>query len=219
MLRVQFLARPPQTFHETNIRPPTAFLSSRPDAPDDGPEEHGLLATLDEERVPLLLENVILPGPPGLPQLFGAGFQSAAQLREKLVACRRVVAEEYTRTYFDRMTESEIVKTRAEFARASFFEDVCAASAFFVPQGFYDLVLSRGPGTPPREPVVLFDDWRGFSTAACREMTRAVVNGELRNLLLLDARVCVTYHVRTDDAEALTKCLTDELGTETFADD
>ena len=146
-----------KTFHETNIRPPTAFFPSKTDADDDPTEERSILATLDAEKVPLLLENVILPGPPGLPQLFSAGFQSAAQLREKLVACRRVVAESYSRTYFGKSDES-----KAEFARASFFEDVCAASAFFVPQGLYDLVLCRGPGSAPREPVELYDDWRGI---------------------------------------------------------
>lgn len=50
-------------------------------------------------------------------------------------------------------------------------------------------------------------------------MACAVVNGELHNLLLLDAQVCVTYHVRTDDAEALTRYLGEELQTEAFADE
>lgn len=132
-----------------------------------------------------------------------------------------MVAEGYSRTYFSRYaeseTESEKVKIRAEFARSSFFEDVCAASAFFVPQGLYDLVLCRGPGTPPREPVELFDDWRGLPERTCAEMAKAIVNGELQNLLLLDARVCVTYHVRVDDAEALTRALA-ERRTEAFAE-
>ena len=163
---------------------------------------------------------MVLPGPPGLPQLFGAAFQSAAQLREKLVACRRVVAENYSREYFSQSTSASTTKpSHLEYIGASFFEDVCAASVFFVPQGLYDLVLCRGPGTAPREPVELFDDWRGFSASACARMARALVNGELRNLLLLDAQMCVTYHVRTDDADALMDRLAEELQTEAFVDD